>query len=879
MATIQSTIELYDSFSPVLYNVMDAMNLTLASVRDMQNAMSGSIDVSTFEAAENAIHQAGAAMEAFNRQQQAGGGNTNIATPTLEPVQVPVHWEVDNMETFTNTGAERFQQEVQSANAMLNVLNQTQAQITATAGSMDILPPQASVDMMNMQNRMQAIQQRIMEISSNPVNIGTEQANVELERMRTALSGAIEEQNRLNAALDSMDVAGANRAYLNLSSAVSNMEQYLRDNTTEQGRFNQQIRDGTTASNNLLNSIKKVAGAYLGIQGVQKVLNLSDSITSTNARLELLNEMNGSLQTQKELEDAIFTSAERSRASYSATADTIAKLGIQASDAFRGADEIIAFTELMNKNFVVGGAETTAQTAAMYQLTQAMASGRLQGDEYRSIIENAPLLANAIEDYMVNVQQAEGSMKDWAAEGMLTADVIKAALFTTAGEIDERFEQMPMTFGQIWTSISNRALRAFQPLLQRLNDIANSDRFNSMVDGAVGALAVLGAAATEVIDLMVSGAAFIHDNWAFIGPLFYTIAFAVGVYTAAVAFNSIALKINNTLSRIAAIRSAAHGEAIAAERLATLGMTEAQLKLNAAMYASPITWILIGIFAIIAAIYIVTAIINEACDVSISATGMIVGLVFYLMGALTNCGLLLDNILIGAIMAAMAASNNINEAFTVAIKAVEGVFYGLAAVALAVIADIAEALAKLPFVTFDAAGLSSAAGAYAAEMAAKAKEAADYTPDWQDIGAAWDAGFNTFEYLDLDEEFDRGYEWVQKMKEKLSPQGDDENDKLKDYSNFLNGLETISNNTDATANNTADIADALEITEEDLKYLRNIAEREVIDRTVLKSVTIDMSGMTNKVENMQDLDGISTYLAKSLRQQMEVSMEGAKKNV
>ncbi len=724
MATIQSTIELYDSFSPVLYNVMDAVNLTIASVEHMQQSLGANMDMTSLDGAVESIHQAEAAMAAMNEQM---------------------------------------------------------------------------------------------------VNVG----------------------NHVNSNID------------------------------RQNNFNNSLQDANGYAGNLVNTIKRIGGAYLTLQGVQKVLDFSDSITSTNARLKLVNEINGSLQIQKELEDAIFASAERSRASYSATASTVAKLGIQASKAFSGTDEIIAFTELMNKNFVVGGSSATEQAAAMYQLTQAMASGRLQGDEYRSIIENAPLLKNAIEDYMVNVQQAEGSMKDWAAEGMLTADVIKAALFTTADEIDERFEQMPMTFGQIWTSISNRALRAFQPFLQRLNDIANSSRFNSMIDGAVGALAVLGAAATEVIDLMVSGAAFVHDNWAFVGPLFYAIAFAVGVYTAAVAFNSIALKINNTLSRIAAIRSAAHGEAIAAERLATLGMTEAQLKLNAAMYASPITWILIGIFAIIAAIYIVTAIINKVCDVSISATGMIVGLVFYLMGALTNCGLLLDNILIGAIMAAMAASNNINEAFTVAIKAVEGVFYGLAAVALAVIADIAEALAKLPFVTFDAAGLSSAAGAYAAEMAAKAKEAVDYTPDWQDIGAAWDVGFNTYEYLDLDEEFDRGYEWVQKMKEKLSPQGDDENDKSKDYSNFLNGLEAINNNTDATAGNTADIADALEITEEDLKYLRDIAEREVIDRTVLKSVTIDMSGMTNKVENMQDLDGISTYLAKSLRQQMEVSMEGA----
>lgn len=878
MATIQSTIELYDSFSPVLNNVMDAVNLTIASVEHMQQSLGANMDMTSLDGAVESIHQAGAAMAAIN-EQMASCSNANINMPAPEPVQVPVHWEVDNMEIFTNTGVERFEQEVQSANSMLNTLNQTQAQIQQAAAGMDILPDSAVQDINSMGNRLEAIQQRIMEISNNPVNIGAEQANTGLEQLRSQLNVAIQEQNNLNTAMQNMDVAGANAAYLRLSNTVGNTEQYIRDNVNEQGRFNQQIRDGTTASNGLLNSIKKMAGVYLGIQGVQKVLDWSDSMASTNARLELLNEMNYTLQTQEELQNAIFASAERSRASYSATASTVAKLGLQASEAFSDTDEIIAFTELMNKSFITGGSSATEQAAAMYQLTQAMSAGKLQGDEYRSIIENAPLLASSIEDYMVNVQQAEGAMKDWASEGLLTADVIKAALFSSADEINERFEQMPMTFEQIWNSITNRALRAFQPFLQKLNDIANSDRFNSMVDGAVGALAVLGSAATEVIDLLVSGAAFVHDNWTIIAPIITGIAVALGLYTAALVANNTVQGVSNMLKTIAAIKSVAHGTATAAEAAATVGMTEAQLSFNAALYTCPITWILVGILLIVAAIYIVIAVINKVCDKSISATGVIVGCIFYIMGAIKNLDLLLGNIFLGAVEAAKAVGHNIKEAFTKSIKAVESVFYGLAAVALGVISDIAAELAKLPFVTFDAAGLSTAAGAYAAEMAAKAKEAADYTPDWQDIGAAWDEGFNSYDYLNLEDEFNRGYQvgenLANKVKEIFNPQEDNENDAIKDYTDLLNTLEGINTNTGSAADTTADIADSLEITDEDLKYLRDIAEREVIDRTVLKSVTIDMSGMTNKVENMQDLDGISTYLAKSLRQQMAVSMEGA----
>ena len=857
MATIQSTIELYDSFSPVLYNVMDAMNLTIASVGQMQNALNADVDMASLDSAMDSIHQAGAAMAALN-EQLANHSNTNINIATPEPVQVPVHWEVDNMEVFTNTGVERFRQEVQSANAMLNVLNQTQAQITATAGSMDILPPQSSIDMMDMQNRMQAIQQRIMEISNNPINMRTEQANAELERMRSVLARAIDEQNRLNAALNNMDVASANRAYLNLSSTVSNMEQYLRDNTTEQGRFNQQIRDGTTASNNLLNSVKKVAGAYLGVQGVQKVMNLSDSITSTNARLELLNEMNGSLQTQEELQNAIFASAERSRASYGATADTIAKLGIQASKAFSGTDEIIAFTELMNKNFVVGGSSATEQAAAMYQLTQAMSAGKLQGDEYRSIIENAPLLANAIEDYMVNVQQAEGSMKDWASEGMLTADVIKAALFSSADEINERFEQMPMTFEQVWTSIANRALMAFQPVLERLNDMANNEQFQAFVNGAIEAMAVLANVVLNVFDVMGSIAGVVIDNWSIIAPIILGVAAAIAVYTLFTKGAEIATK---------------------AAELATRVWTAVQGVFNAVMSMNPVGFVVIAIVLLIAIIYAVVAIINKVTGSSISAAGVI-------CGAIATVGAILINTAIGAINAVLQfiwslfvepfigiiewILNVANGGFDSFGDAVANLIGNIISWFLSlgkVVTKIIDAI----FGTNWTAGLTSLQN----EVLAWGKNEDAITLDrsaWQvdyrmDYGDAWNAGYGFGEGID---NAISGFD--------LSDIFGATNIPTSDYTNagaYGDSMANIADNTDATAGNTADIADALEITEEDLKYLRDIAEREVIDRTVLKSVTIDMSGMTNKVENMQDLDGISTYLAKSLRQQMEVSMEGA----
>lgn len=881
MATIESSIALYDNFSPVLNNIMDAMNLTIASVRDMQNGMSGSIDTSTFEAAENAIHQAGAAMEAFNQQMESGGGNVNVSVPTPEPVQVPVHWRVDNMEVFTNTGVERFQQEVQSANAMLNTLNQRQAQITSTAGGMDILPPQASMDMMNMQNRLQAIQQRILDIENNPVNLGTEQANTELERLRTQLSSAIDAQNDLNSAMQRMDASGANEAYLRLSNTVGNTEQYLRDNVDEQGRFNREIENGTTASNGLMNSIKKIAGVYLSIQGMKNVINLSDSLTQTEARLNLIVDDGGSVD---ELQQKIFNSSEEARANYQETASVIAKLGLQAEKAFSSTDEIVEFSELMSKNFKIAGASTQEQTAAMYQLTQAMSAGKLQGDEYRSIIENAPLLANAIEDYMVNVQNAEGSMKEWASEGKLTANVIKAALFSSADEINERFEQIPMTWEDIGTSIRNEATKAFEPALQRLNAIANSERFSSMVDGAIAGLTMVANVAVDVFDLLTTGAAFVYDNWDVIGPVFYFVAGAVGFLTIAAGINAVAMKAQAVATGIATFASNVHSAALAMQSGVTFRATVQQYGLNAALLACPITWIVLGIFAIIAAITIVTAVINKVCGTSISAAGMIVGCVYYIMGAITNCGLLLDNIFLGAIEAAKATGHNIMEAFKVSIYRVEAIFYGLGAVALAVIADIAADLSRLPFVEFDAAGL----GAKASEYAGKALEKSNYKGDYKDIGAAWDSGFNTYEYLDLDSEFDRGYEWGQNLQNKLSSYlnfGNGENTPSNDPKDYLSGLEGAANNAANSAgsaagntadisDNTAEIADALDITNEELKYLRDIKEQEIIDRTVYRDIIVDVGGMTNTVKNEADLDGIASKIANKLSEQMMISAEG-----
>lgn len=246
-------------------------------------------------------------------------------------------------------------------------------------------------------------------------------------------------------AINAGQIAQARSQLVGANAQLDEMADNYRRAAQQEENLNRGLRSGASAADSMLGKVKNIVATLAAGVGVQKVLGLSDTLASGSARLSLIVDDGGSVDA---LEQKIMASAQRSRASYLDTMQTVSKLGLQAGDAFSGNDELIAFTELLNKNFVIGGASATEQAAAMYQLTQAMGSGRLQGDEYRSIIENAPMLAGAIEDYMRNVQGATGSMKDWAAEGMLTADVIKAAVFTSADEVEARFAQMPKTWGR-----------------------------------------------------------------------------------------------------------------------------------------------------------------------------------------------------------------------------------------------------------------------------------------------------------------------------------------------------------------------------------------------------------------------------------------------
>lgn len=450
--------------------------------------------------------------------------------------------------------------------------------------------------------------------------------------LSTTLNAFEQVQRASGRAVDVTQIQAARAALAEANRDVDNMAEAYRRAAQQEEVLNKGLRNGASAADGLLGKVKGIVTTLAAGAGAKAVLGLSDQLASSSARLSLIVDDGGSVDA---LEQKIMASAQRSRASYLGTMQTISKLGLQAGDAFNSNDELIRFTELLNKNFVIGGSSATEQAAAMYQLTQAMGSGRLQGDEYRSIIENAPMLAGAIEEYMRNVQGATGAMKDWSSEGLLTADVIKAAVFNSADEVEARFQQMPMTWRQVWTQMQNKAIAAFDPVLSKLNQVANSERFETVTDGIVSGLATIAAVAGVVLDLLISGGSLVVDNWSWLEPIVW------GLVAAFVAYNTVAL-ITNGLNAATALAEGVKAAALAMSTGATFAATVAQYGLNAALLACPITWIVLLIIALVAAFYAAVAAINHFAGTSLSATGIV-------MGAFAVAGAFIINLILGVV--------------------------------------------------------------------------------------------------------------------------------------------------------------------------------------------------------------------------------------
>lgn len=844
MSTIMTGIQLQDNFSSVLYNVCGAVNLAISSMTDLQGSMNAEMNMASLEGAREQINAATMALNEMNEAMQ------NTSAPQI-PEQPAFQWQSDALPVFTGTGMERFQQEAQSANAMMQQLCSTQNNIARQAAQTNLLSPAAFQDMNSLAVRVDHLRDRIQAISDNPVNVGTAQANDGLEQLRSQLDHAVRQQNDLNEAMERGDISDINSAYLQLSQTVSNTERYIRDNTDEQGRFNQQVRDGTSASNGLMNSIMRIGAAYISAQGMKNALNMSDELMQTTARLEMMSKrFDETGAGGQEMMSRVYASAQDARGSLSNMSRLVARFGNNARDAFGSSQEVIDFTNLVQKQMAIAGASTPEAANAELQLSQALGSGVLRGDELNSIFEQAPNLIQNIADYL---DVPIGQIRQMASEGELSADIVKAAIFSASDEINAKFSQMPMTWGQLWQSFQNSATMAFQPVLQRLNDMANSPQFQNFVNNAINAMAVLADIVLNIFDVLGAVAGFIADNWSVIGPIVYGAAAILAIY---------------------------YGHMLLVKG-ATIAFTIVQSVLNAVMSMNPIMLIVFGLILLISIIFAVCSAIAEATGIAESAFGII-------CGAVAVAGAFIFNNVIGLINAVIQAAWTVVEPIIGIIEwilnVMNGGFDSFGAAVANLLGQIISwflSLGKIVTKIIDAIfGTNWTAGldALQASVLSWGKNENAVTLDRKaptfgnriEYGAAFQAGAN----------------WGDGVANKVSNafnkkmgSGSEYEIGAYDYTGGGAGAglggdsAKTAANTGQTAANTAAIANSLDISNEQLKYLRDIAERDTVNRFTTAKIKVEMTNHNN-VNSGMDLDGIVNDLTLAVGDAMSKAAEG-----
>ena len=626
----------------------------------------------------------------------------------------------------------------------------------------------------------------------------------------------------------------ARREFGAIKIELQEQEEYYRRINEQQNKLNKRIEKGTSSADGLLSKIKGIASAYAGMQTVRSAVRLSDKMTQTDARLSMVND--GS-QTNEALKDKIFASAQRSRGSYLATADSVSKLGLMAGDAFNNNDEIISFMEQINKQFKIAGTDTQGIDAAMLQLTQAMGSGVLRGEEFNSVLEQAPNIIQSIADYM---DVPKGKLKDMAAEGQITADIVKAAMFACADDTNKKFESMPMTWSDIWTSMQNRAIKALDPVLVKINELANSESVQKTVDGLLNLFTKMVIVLTRVFTAACAVYNFISDNWSWIRPIVMGIVGALLIYKGAV------LAIT-AVETIAVAAKYAYVFALSIFNITAAKATATQWKLNAAMYANPIGVIIAGVMLLIVALYALVAHINKVKGTSISATGIILGVLFMLGARAMN------RVIIPLWNGIANLANFLGNVFNNPLAAIKVGFYDMCLDAMGYIRNLAhgieDLLNKIPGISIDiTSGLDN--------FYSKIEEAQQAVKD----ESGWVEYAKKMDYIDYKSAFDSGYNLGGKAESRLKSIADE--------------MGSISGMVGDIFSATEDIAGNTEKSSEELSYLRDIAEREAINRFTTAEIRVELGGVTNNVSSNVDLDGVISYITDGVADALVTASEG-----
>lgn len=726
-----------------------------------------------------------------------------------------------------------------------------------------------------------------LEASNRRIQRLEQRANDLSSRFRTATQQVTAMEERLSATEEEMK---------GLIARVEELEKKMEEITGHQKKFKVGISNTNSSMRQLLSTVMSIATIYAGIRAAKWVMGESDQYVSTQSRLEMIND---NLRTQEELQNAIFNAARRSRAEYDSFAASTAKLGLLAGDAFANNDELIYFMETMQKAFKVSGASASESINAMYQLTQAMAAGKLQGDEFRSIMENAPMLADSIEQYMKNAG-VKGVMKDWSRDGLITSDVIKTALFNTADDINAKFATLPMTFGDLWNQMGTTATQIFAPLWERINgsmnDSVSGERFNGIAQTLHTAAIYANNFFTQMQLLGQSSAPLIVRIKNEFGDVAHSIFSANGLLGT----------MTNTLSKMARSKGAAQFFTILAK--GANGLTKSlELVIGAFGWMSENFQLFLPILGSMIVGFTTFKIVNGTIQPIVLGVANGISLMHGNMTALT-----------ASTTAATAAQNGLN----LALKANPYIF--VASAIMSVVAALGSLVAGISKVnkaaglaaesqaiggiTYEAIELSKKMGySYSTsqslldmkeQMETKDKELRDENKKYQSLLDELNRRTDPNGYIKeniKDAEHYVGYSKSQlesyiANNEELSRRNtitsitamNSMKETERAYKAAQSGIDSLMENDisvgddtptlENIAADTSRIADSVDISKENLQYMRDNAERETINRFTTAEIKVDMTN-NNNITNQNDVDGLMTAFGIRLREELDATAE------
>ncbi|MDP4153682.1 MAG: tape measure protein [Bacillota bacterium] len=817
MGTISTSIQITDGLTPALKKMDKAIQTTVKSFESLQKATRNAVDTSALQKARSELSK------------------TKSSVSSLE----------QSFKKLSAAGKD-FKKSLQVSSDITKVKNsvgslQQKMNGLTTAGKNFKKTLQVSSDITKVKNSVGSLQQKMNGLTKAGKDFKKSlQVSSDITKAKNSITGLQQKINKLSS------------AGKNIKNSIKN-----RSAQTKIQSSGGSIEEGT-GGDKKKKSILSVGATVVGKIGdyALQIASMSDQYTQMNTKVKM---MNDGLQSTRDLQDLIYSSAQNTGTSYQDMTDTVGNLGARASGAFSGSKELIAFSDLMTKNFKMGGASIEDQASGMEQLTNAMAQGSLQGDAFDSVLQTAPGIIQSIADYMnLPVDQ----VRNLADQGKLSSDVIKNAMFSAADQTNQKFGQMPRTFSDLKTEINNSMQHAFQPVFEKIGQLANMPQIQTFIRVFAGGLEIAAEAALWVLGIIGEIGNFIANNWDTMGPIILGVAFAMGVLAIA-------------------------------SGIASIG----QWALNASLYACPIVWIILAIIALIAIFFIVIAVINRLTGQNLSAVGLICGAFMWL-------GATILNVLIGAINGAIQLLwsmfvtpflgliewilNVCNGGFT----SFGGAVFNLLGQIISQFLSLGTVVTKIIDAIFGTKwtnGIKALQknvlswgknGNTSITLNRDAPEIARVDP-----GAAFNAGNkfgtniqksigNAFSMKGLGNKDDLLGGLTDKMKglqDKFMPGGAGAG---AGAGGINDALGNIAQNTADTAGNTAAMSDSMDSSDEDMQYLRDIAEQEAINRFTTAEIKVDMVNHNN-VNSGMDLDGIVSYLEDKVYQSMSAAAEGA----